>query len=384
MQKNIVTPNKMRSRILFVSHTADWTGPTSSLMLLLERLHERYDLAVLLPGWGGFSDALVDKKIIFHSFSSMDKFEIPAMTRLIKRERIDLVYGNGRNGISRNAMIASKFARVPFICHVREMEWGDSWRISGFLAFSDATIAVSKACAIAISRFVPPRKLHVVYNGISLSNEPTPVSSARSNFRKELGLSIEDLIIINSGRFIPAKGQEYAVQAMVQIVKSIPTARLIFVGSFDSNSEERLYAERVREIVEDLNLHKHVFILGFRNDVRDLMAGADMFLHTSIKDAHPRSVIEAMDTGLPVVAFAVDGVVETVLDGETGYLVDQGDVAGMGDAVVRLLANPDLCRQMGMQARQRVQTHFSVDQTAEQVDAVINRVLAGKKERAKN
>ncbi|MBN2549571.1 MAG: glycosyltransferase family 4 protein [Anaerolineales bacterium] len=367
----------MKKRLLFVSYTADWTGPNNSLWLLLEHLRSQYELTVLAPGLGSFSEALVDKRIPFVSFPSLDKCAIPSLAHLIRREKYDLIYGNGRNGASRNALIASKLARVPFICHIREMEWGDSWRISGFLRFADGVIFVSQACAKANSKFVPQDRSNVIYNGVELAtNGLMHYPSVRTSLLSEIGLSDQDVILCNVGRIIPAKGQEYVIEGMAEVVRAVHHARLLLIGSFDRGSEEKIYAQKVRAMIKNMSLEQQVFLLGYRQDARQLMAGSDLFLYASLRDAHPRSVIEAMSVGLPVVAFAVDGVAETVVDGQTGYLVQPGDVAGLAGATLKLVQNPELRSRMGMAGQQRVQTHFSAETTAQQVGAVIERVLA--------
>ena len=115
-----------RDRILFFSHTADWVGTTNSLLLSLKYLRHRYDVAVLLPGKGLFSDALADEGIPFFSIPDATRGSILSISRLIRRERADVVYGNNRSGRSRNVFIAAKLAGKPFVCHVREMGWGVS------------------------------------------------------------------------------------------------------------------------------------------------------------------------------------------------------------------------------------------------------------------
>jgi hypothetical protein len=102
----------MKPRILFVSYTTEWTGPTHSLSLLIEYLGDRFDLAVLLPGKGRFNELLKDREIRHYSFTSLSWSQIPRMIRLLKKARIDLVYANNTSGVSKNALIAAKL-RTP-------------------------------------------------------------------------------------------------------------------------------------------------------------------------------------------------------------------------------------------------------------------------------
>jgi glycosyltransferase involved in cell wall biosynthesis len=103
-----------------------------------------------------------------------------------------------------------------------------------------------------------------------------------------------------------------------------------------------------------------VRLVGERTDVPRRLADADVFVLSSRSECMPISVLEAMAVGLPVVASAVGGVPEMVVDGETGYLVAPGDDRALGAALARLVADPDLRRRMGAAGRARVQERFDL------------------------
>jgi glycosyltransferase involved in cell wall biosynthesis len=103
-----------------------------------------------------------------------------------------------------------------------------------------------------------------------------------------------------------------------------------------------------------------VELAGERTDVPERLANADVFVLSSRSECMPISVLEAMAAGLPVVASAVGGLPEMVVDGETGYLVPSGDDRAMGDALARLAADPDLRRRLGAAGRRRVEERFDL------------------------
>jgi glycosyltransferase involved in cell wall biosynthesis len=364
----------MSSRLLFVSYTAHWTGPTNSLLLLLKCLRKQYHVAVLLSGDGLFSGELKHEGIPFYSFPNLTRKAIPAIYRLIRQEGFDLVYGNSTHSSSRNALIATKLACVPFVCHVREMGWGKAWRKLGFLFLANEVIAVSQACANSISQFVRQRRLHVVYNGIPLSQTGNFSDNIRSNLLAELGLPESSFIIASAAHVCSRKGQEFAVLAMSKIVKNFPNSHLLIIGSINRDSS---YVEKLKATIRKLNLQQHISILGFRNDTNRLLHAIDLFLHTAIKDPHPRAVIEAMGAGLPVVAFSADGVAETVVTGQTGYLVHSGDVDALSQAAQKLASDIKLRRRLGENGYQRVQKYFLVEETARQVGEIIENTMKG-------
>ena len=136
---------------------------------------------------------------------------------------------------------------------------------------------------------------------------------------------------------------------------------------------------RIQDMIRESEMERHVTILGFREDVERLLQGADIYLHTAIEEAHGRTVIEAMVMGLPAVAFSVDGVAESIIDGQTGYLVSKGDVAPLADALLRLTGDRTLRERMGNNGRRRAEEQFSARSTAQQVGNVIDGVLDGEK-----
>jgi glycosyltransferase involved in cell wall biosynthesis len=111
-------------------------------------------------------------------------------------------------------------------------------------------------------------------------------------------------------------------------------------------------------MVDQLGLGKHFRFLGYREDVPRLLAASDLAVLPSFSEGLPRSLLEAMVTGLPVVASGLDGIAELVVHGVTGFLVRPGFPAEFAEAVVRLLKDPELSREMGLRGKQRVAKHF--------------------------
>ncbi|MGH7506088.1 MAG: glycosyltransferase family 4 protein, partial [Longimicrobiales bacterium] len=327
-----------RYRQLIVKYTLDWTGPSHSLVHLLRHLRRTHDITVLLPGTGPLNDAF-DEDIRIVTLPSLDAHAIPAMVRTMRRERARLVYANNTAGSSRNACIAAHLAGLPFVCHVRGMGWRKSWSRLGYLRLSDAVIAVSEACAESVRRFARPGRLHVVYNGVPAEGEEpgstgTSDDGARTALRAELGLTADAQIILGVAHVCSRKGQMHAVNAFARIAADFPAAHLLLAGALTREAD---YVELVRGAAREAGLDARIHLLGFRSDVGGLYRAADVFLHTAVVDPQPRSVLEAMAAELPVVAFAVDGVAETVVDGTTGHLVRSGDSAGLAHALGELL-----------------------------------------------
>jgi glycosyltransferase involved in cell wall biosynthesis len=121
---------------------------------------------------------------------------------------------------------------------------------------------------------------------------------------------------------------------------------------------------------------RRVALLGQRSDIPALLQGADLFLLASISEGISLTLLEAMAAGLPIVATAVGGNREVVVDGETGFLVPRRDPVAFAEAVCRLLSSQELRAQMGAAARRRAESHFDVRRMASRYQELYLRLLA--------
>ena len=360
-------------RIAFVSHTADWVGPTNSLTLLLGRLRHRYDVRVLVPGTGDFTDRLQEEGIDFTSFRRLDKWDLLRVSGELRRWGANLVYANNTHSSSRIGFLASRLARIPFVTHVRGMAWDQSWTRMGYLRFAEGVVAVSRACADSVQRFAGGDRVVTVYNGIPPERVTEPVGDGAARVRQELGADADTVVIVSVSHVMPRKGQELALDAFSKLAATGQRCIYAMVGRTDRDPD---YVRTLNARISKERWGDQVRILGFRRDVMDILDAADVFLHSAVADPHPRSVIEAMARGLPVAAFAVDGVAETVVHEETGFLADKDDPSGLAPGLQALVSDPDLRQRLGRAGRQRIEDRFTDDATADGVALVIDEVLA--------
>jgi len=124
-----------------------------------------------------------------------------------------------------------------------------------------------------------------------------------------------------------------------------------------------------------LGLENNVHVLGFRQDVLHILCGADLCIHPTLAEAHPRALLESLAAGVPVVAYNVGGVKEALVDCETGYLVPVGDVEQLAKRTEQLIADPNLRYKFGQMGRKIAQSRFSVERTSDEVFHVIEKVL---------
>ncbi len=362
----------VKPRVLWVSYTGNWVGPTNSLSLLLEHLQDRFDSTVLSTGEGDFTDLLEERGIPHFVIPVMGRRKLLAVTRHIRAGGYDLVYGNCTSGPSATAALASRLNGVPFICHVRS-KWDRGRGIERHLfRLSNDQIAVSRAAATAFASFVKGTRPKVVYNGVALDRELPAHRPARAALLTELGLGDDAVLLLSVGHVMTRKSQLDAVAAMEKVVETAPNAILLLVGRLDRDPE---YVRELEAKIAAAGLERNVRFLGFRRDIDALTAASDVQVHTARIDPHPRAVLEGMLGGLPTVAYAVDGVAETVVHGETGALVEAGDVETLARELAELATDPAARNRMGAAARRLVERRFDAADTARQVGDIIEETL---------
>lgn len=221
----------------------------------------------------------------------------------------------------------------------------------------------------AVERFVT-----VMREGVELGRfRPEP--EVRAAARASWGVRNGTLTITCASRLSTQKGQDNLLLAAGEVAAVVPDVRFILAGE----GADRSRLERLRD---HLGLQDRVTFAGQVQDVPGLLAATDIFCHPSLNDGLPNAVAEAMAMGLPVVASRVGGIPELVEDGRTGVLVRPHDVAGIRDALLRLIGDSELRNALGVAARQRVRERLDFDvRVGVWVEAVAERLLEFRRSR---
>jgi glycosyltransferase involved in cell wall biosynthesis len=131
----------------------------------------------------------------------------------------------------------------------------------------------------------------------------------------------------------------------------------------------------VRRLAYDLGIEDRVRFLGSRDDVAELMAASDVYVLASNWEGLPRSIIEALRAGLPVVATELAGTPELVTHGDNGYLVERGDIDELAEMLARLISDAGLRARMGARSRERYEAEFSFERMYRRTVGVYESVL---------
>ena len=180
-------------------------------------------------------------------------------------------------------------------------------------------------------------------------------ASARRALRLEFGLPDDASVVLAVGFADHRKGADYFVEMAGLLVKEDRRIHFVWLGHCDP--EVSCTIEALAK--EQPELSRHIHFIGRRDDTSLYYAGADVFALTSREDPFPCVVLEAMDAGLPVVAFAGSGGANALVDEGIGVNVPMGDVAAFGDAVAKLLRDRDLCESMAQRGASLIAERYS-------------------------
>ena len=211
-------------------------------------------------------------------------------------------------------------------------------------------------------------KVEVIHNAVDWSQLQTTMS--REEMRASLSIPAAAPVAGIVGRLTEQKAHRVLFDAMARR-SSLSNLHLIVTGDGELRDE-------LRQRAESLGLSTRVHFTGIRRDVGNVLGAVDLFVMPSFWEGLPLALVHAMGAGLPVVASAVAGVPEVVRHGETGLLVQPGDVDGLANALARLVDDPAERSRLGCAARDYVRPRFGVDGFVGSTTALYDRLLAAK------
>lgn len=209
-------------------------------------------------------------------------------------------------------------------------------------------------------------RARVIPNGIDLAAWKMP---PRDEARRMLDVEPDDFVVLAVGRLHKQKGHKYLLQAAAEVLKEKPNALFLIAGYGP------LLAKLERR-ARKLGIAERVRFLGYCKEVDALLAAADLFVLPSLWEGMSNAILEAMAAEKPVVATAVDGNVEQVVEGETGLLVPPADPRALSEAILRVARDPVLAECMGRAGRSRVEEQFSMEKMIESTRRLYSDLIA--------
>ena len=316
----------------------------------------------------GFDPALVRaaqcEDRIVQAGDSSERFQFPLfhLVRLMRSFRPHIVHT--RNWGALEAVLAARLAGVPATVHSEhgydlETIGGLPLRRRlirrGLYSLTDVLFTVSKELRKfhAQQASISALRIRVLYNGVDTKRFAFR-SESRIAVRAELGIPSESVLVGSVGRMVAIKDHLLTLKGVSQLIERGRDVRVLLVGT---GSELTNLQAQVRASSE---LNGRVHFCGFSDRIPELLNAMDIFVQASRAEGMSNTLLEAMATGLPLLATRVGGNSEVVADGETGYLFQSGNCAALVDRLDGLVGCPDLRRQLGQASRRRAVQEFSL------------------------
>lgn len=222
-------------------------------------------------------------------------------------------------------------------------------------------------------KIVPPERATLTGNGIDVTGLLARVDKdARPRIRRELGIHEGAFVLVCVARLELPKGHEFLLRGLERFVERTDREIVaLFVGV--GEAEEQLKAK-----AKELGMQDVVRFTGYRHDIPDILAAADVSALTSLFEGVPRALMESMASRLPVIATDVPGTRMLIRSGKTGLLVKYGDVEALARALLQIMQDPMLAKRMGEAGKDLATTRFDERLVAERVRQVYETVLSGR------
>lgn len=336
---------------------------------LLERA-ERTTHLILLPELARNINPLADLVALWKLY------------RIIRNGRYHIVHTHSsKAGVL--GRIAATMAGTPIVVHtLHSLVFHDYqpwlvnrtwWLIKKLCApMTDHFISVSeiisrKAIAAGIDK---PSKFTTIYSGMEL-DWFLQARPDRAATRREFGIPETAPVVGKIARLFPLKGHDQLLDAVPEIVRRHPEVRFFLIG-------DGILLDHLRSRALSLGVLDNLVFAGLiqRERIPEMLSAMDVVVHTSLREGLARVLPQALAMGKPCVSFDIDGAPEVVIPGETGFLVDAGDSAGLADGISRLLDDPVLCEQMGRNGRKRVDPAFRAETMVREIADVYAMLVA--------
>jgi glycosyltransferase involved in cell wall biosynthesis len=334
------------------------------------------DVLFLSPGRGAFTDLVERDGMRVLPVDVARTYRLGGAARLardLRRQRVDVLHTHTALAANVLGRMAGRLAGVPVVSHLHiENHFPPSPARAAVLRSLDNRTARLAARIVAVSEGTkralveqgyPAELVEVVPNGIQLVSNDGDTSG-----RSTLDVPEGARVVGEIARLCDVKGQRELLRALAQL----PGVHAVFAGEdLEAGGEYRRGLERE---AAELGIDDRVTFAGYR-PAAEVLPALDVFVLPSWIEGMPITVLEAMAHGKPVVATAVGGTAELVVDGETGVLVPPRDPDRLAEAIRQLLDDPESARRLGKAGRARVAERFSAEAMSRRVLEIYDEVL---------
>jgi L-malate glycosyltransferase len=372
-------------RVCFVLDSLNIGGTETQAVELARRLDpDKYAVTlVCLRARGPLKERLDGSPVRlmeFHPKGGMNSprgiYQLLRFAVFLRRERFEILHAHDL-WANLLGVTAAKLARVPVIISsqrdLSHLEFyaskGKRW-LRMLQRNSDAVVTNAESIrdGLVQQEGFAGTKVRVLYNGVDV-HRFVCAQRHQSLVAGEFGDG--KIVVLVGNMHTDVKGHPTLIAAAATVIREFPQTRFVLVGD---GAMRAVFEQQVCE----MGLERNIAFLGRRNDVPEILASSDIAVLPSKAEGLPNAVLEYLAAGLPTIASDVGGNAEVLQNEETGLLIAPDNVDALAEALLKLLRNPGLAKQLGTNGRDFVSQHFSFERLIDRVDEMYTELLAAR------
>lgn len=285
--------------------------------------------------------------------NALDVFSAFELAQFARRHRVELIHAHLARDYNL-AAVSSRLTKIPFVL-TRHVLFPLKSLNKYALGRAGGVIAVSTAVAQTLAGIFPPEKIMTIHNGVDLK---------RFSFNRKNPSRI--LKIGTIGHLAPIKGHDIFIEAAKIVCQKQENAQFLIVGEDKSKTGE--YRRNIENLITESNLAEKVKLIGWNEDVRPILSDLDLFVSAARSEPFGLVLLEAMASGVPVVATETAGAREIIENNESGILVPLENARQLADKIIELLDSPEKRKNLSFHGRERVENCFSLEKMVSETE----------------
>lgn len=296
------------------------------------------------------------------------------LKKVIEKEKPDIIQCNGSDTLKYTVGASLFLPKTPIL--YRNISMISEWVQNGpkkwiYTKFFQRVSHVTSVGEEAILDFIhtfnyPKEQTTVIRRGIPMINVDR--RAAREDLKRNLNLQEEDKIVIHVGNMSPEKNHRFLLDLFAELKGTHPNLKLVLVG-------KGVLMNEIKQSILDKQLQNHVFVLGFRKDIPELLAAADCFVLSSLVEGVPGVILEAASQRTPSIAFNVGGVKEVLKNEEGGFIIENFDKNKFKNRLLAITEAEALRERLGNNAYELVLNEFNPEKNAYKFEKLYEKLI---------
>jgi len=338
-------------------------GAVIQCFMLCKALHDRGHEVIVVGRPATWIESQCQNAGIPFVHSSFQRWPLDEFRRMaawLKQFDPDVVHTHNTRAQLFGTLIKA-FVRVPVVATAHHTKIHFYWRFNDFvIANSELTYRIEQRWNL-----VPKKRIKMIRCLVDDVHAQPDKLMDRDLWRSQQGFTQQDQVIGIVGDVVKRKNHLMLVEAMPAVLEKCPQAKVAIIGN-----DHHDYTKLVRAEIDRLGLGDAIRFTGYHDDIGSMMRALDLLVACPIDEPFGLTPPEAMAASKPVVASKVGGLIESVADGKTGFLVPNQDRAALADSIVKVLSNDELAKSMGNAGRARYLEMFDNEQNVSEYEQI--------------